>query len=57
MAMVLNILIGGAIFGYAGYTLWKSIKKSKAGKCAACSLQKNCSSKACHTPVSIKQSE
>ncbi|WP_439096794.1 FeoB-associated Cys-rich membrane protein [Bacillus massiliigorillae] len=50
MAIFINVLIGCVIFGYAGYTLLKSIKKQKAGKCAACSLQKHCSSNVCEPP-------
>lgn len=42
--MFVNILIGGAIFGYAIWALVRFIKKSKQGKCAACSLQKGCES-------------
>lgn len=41
--MIANILIGGAIFGYAGWAFFRFIKKSKQGKCAACSLQDSCS--------------
>jgi len=44
MTLLINILIGSIIFGYAGITLYKSIKKQKKGKCASCSLQKSCSS-------------
>ncbi|MCM3125353.1 FeoB-associated Cys-rich membrane protein [Mesobacillus sp. AQ2] len=42
--MIANILIGGAIFGYAGWAFYRFIKKSKEGKCAACSIQSSCSS-------------
>ncbi|MGM9923511.1 MAG: FeoB-associated Cys-rich membrane protein [Bacillus sp. (in: firmicutes)] len=45
MSMLVNILIGCAIFGYAGYALYKSVKKQKAGKCGSCALQKHCSTK------------
>ncbi|MBT2644810.1 FeoB-associated Cys-rich membrane protein [Bacillus sp. ISL-41] len=41
--MIANILIGGAIFGYAGWAFYRFIKKSKEGKCAACSIQSSCS--------------
>jgi radical SAM protein with 4Fe4S-binding SPASM domain len=40
--MIANILIGGVIFGYAGFMLVRHIKKSSKGKCASCSLAKNC---------------
>ncbi|MBU5268246.1 FeoB-associated Cys-rich membrane protein [Virgibacillus proomii] len=41
--MIVNILIGLAIFGYAGWMMVRHIKKSKQGKCAACPLNKSCS--------------
>ncbi|MFB6465203.1 FeoB-associated Cys-rich membrane protein [Cytobacillus sp. Hz8] len=40
--MIINILIGCAIFGYAGWALFKFIKRSKQGKCAACSVKDSC---------------
>lgn len=43
--MIINILIGVLIFGYAGWTMWKFINKSKQGKCAACELKKSCAKK------------
>ncbi|HDX9576893.1 TPA: FeoB-associated Cys-rich membrane protein [Bacillus pseudomycoides] len=45
--MIVNIVIGAVIFGYAGYTLMNFVKRSKKGKCAACSLNKSCKSKIC----------
>ncbi|WHY01986.1 FeoB-associated Cys-rich membrane protein [Neobacillus sp. DY30] len=39
-----SIIIGTAIFGYAAWALVKFINKSKKGKCAACELEKTCSS-------------
>lgn len=33
-----------AVFGYAGWALYRSIRKSKEGKCAACSSKKTCCS-------------
>ncbi len=53
MTLLINILIGCIIFGYAGITLYKSIKKQKKGKCAACSLQKSCSTNACVPPSKL----
>lgn len=41
--MIANIIIGAAIFGYATWALGKFITKSKKGKCAACDLEKSCS--------------
>ncbi|MDR7076727.1 hypothetical protein J2Y03_001730 [Neobacillus niacini] len=42
--MIANIVIGAAIFGYATWALVKFVNKSKKGKCAACDLEKSCSS-------------
>jgi len=42
--VLVNILIGGAIFGYAGWAFYRFIQKSKEGKCAACSIQSSCTS-------------
>ncbi|MGE8035328.1 hypothetical protein B1B04_23705 [Lysinibacillus sp. KCTC 33748] len=54
MSLLINILLGSIIFGYAGITLYKSIKKQKKGKCASCSLQKSCSSNVCAPPSQLK---
>ncbi|MED2972106.1 FeoB-associated Cys-rich membrane protein [Fictibacillus sp. B-59209] len=42
--MLLNILLGLLIFGYAGFTIFRFVKKSKQGKCATCALKKGCQS-------------
>ncbi|HAQ06849.1 MAG TPA: FeoB-associated Cys-rich membrane protein [Bacillus bacterium] len=47
--MLINLLIGGVIFGYAGWAFYRFIMKSKEGKCAACSIQNSCSSN-CSVP-------
>ena len=47
MAILINGLIGAVIFGWAAISLYKSIKKQKAGKCAACALQKKCPTNIC----------
>lgn len=44
---MINIIIGGLIFGYASWALYNFIKKSKKGKCASCAVAKNCSSSCC----------
>ncbi|PEY42582.1 FeoB-associated Cys-rich membrane protein [Bacillus cereus] len=49
--MMVNIIIGAVIFGYAGYTLFNFVKRSKKGKCAACSLNRSCPSKSCSTDM------
>ncbi len=51
--MIANIVIGAAIFGYAGWALVKHINKSKKGKCAACELNKVCSG-GCSTPSKLQ---
>ncbi|OCA84558.1 hydrolase [Bacillus sp. FJAT-27225] len=45
--MITNIVIGGAIFIYAGWAFMRFINRSKKGKCAACSLSDNCSTNTC----------
>lgn len=40
--MLVSILLGVLIFGYAGWTLYRFIQKSKKGKCATCSISKQC---------------
>lgn len=42
--MIINIILGAAIFGYAGWALVRFINKAKQGKCAGCHAQKSCSS-------------
>ncbi|HEY2420349.1 MAG TPA: FeoB-associated Cys-rich membrane protein [Neobacillus sp.] len=51
--MIASIVIGAAIFGYAGWALVRFINKSKKGKCAACELRKSCSSQ-CGLPPKIQ---
>lgn len=40
--MVFSIVMGMLIFGYAGWTLVRYIRKTRQGKCAACSLSETC---------------
>lgn len=40
--MLGNIIIGGAIFGYAGYALVRFIKRAQQGKCAGCASKNSC---------------
>lgn len=40
--MLFNIIVGVAIFGYAGWALTKYVRKVRQGKCAACSLSETC---------------
>jgi radical SAM protein with 4Fe4S-binding SPASM domain len=42
--MILNLLLGALIFGYAAFTLFRFVKKSRQGKCSACSMKDSCSS-------------
>lgn len=40
--MIANIVIGGAIFAYAGWALVRHVKKSTKGTCAACHAADRC---------------
>jgi hypothetical protein len=42
--MLVNILIGGVIFGYAGFSLVRFLRKAKEGKCAGCDIKSSCQS-------------
>jgi radical SAM protein with 4Fe4S-binding SPASM domain len=42
--MLLNFIIGAAIFGYAAYALLRFFKKAKEGKCAGCDVKSSCQS-------------
>ncbi|PLR90082.1 FeoB-associated Cys-rich membrane protein [Bacillus sp. T33-2] len=55
--MIANILIGAAIFGYAGWALYRFINKSRQGKCAACSLKNSCSSSCSTSPVHLNKQQ
>ncbi|WP_088810615.1 MULTISPECIES: FeoB-associated Cys-rich membrane protein [unclassified Listeria] len=44
MAIFVNLLLGGLIFGYTIFALVRFTKKSRQGKCAACELKKTCES-------------
>ncbi|MEB3101695.1 FeoB-associated Cys-rich membrane protein [Paenibacillaceae bacterium T2] len=43
--MFINGLMALLIFGYAGWTLYRFVKKSRQGQCATCSIQKTCQTK------------
>ncbi|GIN62812.1 hydrolase [Robertmurraya siralis] len=45
--MMVNFIIGGFIFGYAFWALWKFINRAKRGKCASCEIKETCSSESC----------
>lgn len=46
--MFVDILIGTIVFGYAGWTLYRHVKKSRQGACPSCSQNKSCST-SCQT--------
>jgi positive regulator of sigma E activity len=50
--MIVNIVIGAGIFGYAGWSLFRFVKKSKQGKCASCEMRKGCET-ACNDVIDI----
>ncbi|WP_102710314.1 FeoB-associated Cys-rich membrane protein [Paenibacillus castaneae] len=47
--MLVSIILGTLIFGYAVFTLYRFVNRSKMGKCAGCSLSETCST-GCSTP-------
>ena len=40
--MIFSIFLGLLIFGYAGWALYRSVMRSRKGKCASCGLSKTC---------------
>lgn len=44
---MIDILLGGLIFGYAGWTLYRHAKKSKDGKCVNCAVSSSCKMNNC----------
>ncbi|MFT8320725.1 MAG: FeoB-associated Cys-rich membrane protein [Bacillus sp. (in: firmicutes)] len=54
--MFINVLIGGLIFLYAGFALYRFVQKSKQGKCASCSISKSCEAKSCCSGVNETES-
>lgn len=49
---IANVLIIALIFGYAGWMVVRHVRRSKEGKCAACSAKKSCESTSCIPPAS-----
>lgn len=45
---MIDLLIIGAIVGYAVYVGIKYFKKTKKGKCASCALENHCESNSCN---------
>ncbi|MCM3150643.1 FeoB-associated Cys-rich membrane protein [Priestia megaterium] len=45
--MIINILIGVLIFGYALCHMTKFFRKSTQGKCASCAQQSSCATDDC----------
>lgn len=43
--MLINGMLALLIFGYAGWTLYRYVKKSRQGRCASCEIQKACQTK------------
>jgi hypothetical protein len=42
MDILVSVLLGAGIFGYAGYAIYRWYQKQKQGKCAACELNDTC---------------
>ncbi|MFC5541607.1 FeoB-associated Cys-rich membrane protein [Ureibacillus sp. FSL K6-3587] len=47
--MIISIILGIVIFGYAFWALYHSIKKSKKGVCASCEIADHCNA-SCNPP-------
>ncbi|RYM05115.1 FeoB-associated Cys-rich membrane protein [Sporolactobacillus sp. THM7-7] len=45
MGLAISILLGLLIFGYSAYMLWKMLRTSRKGKCAACAIKNACCQK------------
>lgn len=58
MGMVISVVLGILIFGYAAWSIGRFIVKSRRGRCAACSIKNVCSQSDCcaagDRPVSRK---
>lgn len=40
---MIDIIIVAFVFSYAGWAIYKGLKKGKKGACASCSQQRSCS--------------
>jgi hypothetical protein len=45
--MIVDVLIGGTIFGLALWFLVRAIRISRKGKCAGCALREKCGKPCC----------
>jgi hypothetical protein len=45
--VIVNIVIGALILGYAGWMVVRHVKRSAKGKCAACAVREGCSGTSC----------
>ncbi|WP_099222121.1 FeoB-associated Cys-rich membrane protein [Listeria costaricensis] len=55
MSLIVNIVLAVLIFGYTFYALVRFFKRSKAGKCASCELEKICECESeTHLPDHLK---
>jgi hypothetical protein len=45
--MIVDVLIGGTIFGLALWFIVRSIRISRKGKCAGCALRETCGKPCC----------
>lgn len=50
MGIIVNVVIIAAAFGYGGWALYRSVQKSKQGKCASCASKNSKSGSCCATP-------
>lgn len=47
VGILISVILGILIFGYAAWSICNFVKKSRQGKCAACSLKKTCGNSDC----------
>ncbi|MBE3562966.1 MAG: hypothetical protein IMX05_04465 [Hydrogenibacillus schlegelii] len=46
-SLVINGLLAVLIFGYAGFTLFREVRRRRQGACEACTLRTACDGRSC----------
>ncbi|CAM3444386.1 hypothetical protein AB1399_01985 [Hydrogenibacillus schlegelii] len=46
-SLVINGLLAVLIFGYAGFTLYREVRRRRQGTCEACALRTACDGRSC----------
>ncbi|MBO8170314.1 MAG: FeoB-associated Cys-rich membrane protein [Bacillaceae bacterium] len=47
MSLLVNLLVGAAVFAYAFYHLYRFVQQGAKAKCRHCGLKESCSTKTC----------